>query len=81
MLKLDDAVAKVVASLKAKGLTSPYLKPFVIARVNPVRFSTRTEFDFDEVIDKMIASTNRFNVDRVKQEDVAKVSGPPVSED
>src|SRR5678816_1644281 len=31
VLKLDDAVAKVVASLKAKGLTSPYLKPFVVA--------------------------------------------------
>jgi ParB family chromosome partitioning protein len=79
ILKLDDAVAKVVASLKAKGLTSPYLKPFVIARVNPIRFSTRTEFDFDEVIDRMIASTNKFNVDRVKQEDVAKAGGgaPP----
>ena len=79
--KLDDAVGKVVAALKAKGLTSPYLKPFVIARVNPIRFSTRTEFDFDEVIDKMIASTGKFNVERVKQEDVAKVGGAPPEEE
>jgi ParB family chromosome partitioning protein len=79
VLKLDDAVAKVVASLKAKGLTSPYLKPFVVARVNPIRFSKSTGFDFDEVMDKMIASTVKFNVERVKQEDVAKVGGgaPP----
>ena len=79
VLKLDDAVAKIVAALKAKGLTSPYLKPFVVARINPIRFSKSTEFDFDEVMDKMIASAGKFNVERVKQEDVAKIGGgaPP----
>ena len=76
VLKLDDAVAKVVEALKGRGLTSPYLKPFVVARVNPIRFSKSTEFDFDEVIDKMTANAARFNVERVKQEDVAKVGGP-----
>ena len=75
VLELDDGVARVVEALKAKGLTSPYLKPFVVARINPIRFSKATEFDFDEVIDKMIASAGKFNVDRVKQEDVAKVGG------
>jgi ParB family chromosome partitioning protein len=80
VLKLDDAVNKVVAALKDKGLTSPYLKPFVVARVNPIRFSKSTEFDFDEVMDKMIAAAGRFNVDRVKQEDVAKVGGAPPDE-
>ena len=79
VLKLDDAVGKIVAALKAKGLTSPYLKPFVVARINPIRFSKSTEFDFDEVMDKMIASAGKFNVERVKQDDVAKMGGaaPP----
>ncbi len=77
VLKLDDAVSKVVAALKARGLTSPYLKPFVVARVNPIRFSKSTGFDFDEVMDKMIASATKFNVERVKQEDVARVGGAP----
>lgn len=81
VLKLDDNVGKVVSALKAKGLTSPYLKPFVVARINPIRFSKSTEFDFDEVMDKMIASAGRFNVDRVRQEDVAKVGGAPPSEE
>lgn len=80
VLKLDDAVNKVVAALKEKGLTSPYLKPFVVARINPIRFSKATEFDFDEVMDKMIAAANRFNVARVKQEDVAKIGGAPPEE-
>jgi ParB family transcriptional regulator, chromosome partitioning protein len=81
VLKLDDAVSKVVAALKARGLTSPYLKPFVVARVNPIRFSKSTEFDFDDVMDRMTAAANKFNVERVKQEDVAKVGGGPPPED
>ena len=75
VLAVDDAVSKVVDALKAKGLTSPYLKAFVVARVNPIRFSKSTEFDFDEVIDKMTASAKKFNVEKVKQEDVAKTGG------
>jgi ParB family chromosome partitioning protein len=81
ILELDDAVSKAVSALKARGLTSPYLKPFVVARVNPIRFSKATEFDFDEVIDKMIAAARRFNVERVRQEDVAKVGGAPPDEE
>ena len=81
LLKLDDAVSNVVAALKERGLTSPYLKPFVIARVNPIRFSKATEFDFDEVMDKTIAAATRFKVDRVKQEDVARIGGAPPDEE
>jgi ParB family chromosome partitioning protein len=81
VLRLDEAVSRVVTSLKDRGLTSPYLKPFVIARVNPIRFSKAAEFDFDDVIDKMIAAAGRFKVERVRQEDVAKVGGAPPAED
>jgi len=81
ILKLDDAVSVAVEKLKAKGLTSPYLKPFVVARVNFTRFSKATSFDFDETLDKIIASAAKFNVDRIKQEDVAKSGGGSVEED
>ena len=82
VLALDEAVGKVVDALKAKGLTSPYLKAFVVARINYIRFSKATEFDFDEVIDKLTASAKKFNVEKVKQEDVAKAGGGgPADED
>src|SRR3954447_8483429 len=32
ILKLEDAVSPAVDKLKARGLTSPYLKPFVVSR-------------------------------------------------
>ena len=81
VLALDDAVNKVVEALKARGLKSPYLKPFVVARVNPIRFSKSTEFDFDEVIDKMTASAKKFNVEKIKQDDVAKAGGGAPADD
>jgi ParB family chromosome partitioning protein len=77
VIKLDDAVATVVTALKERGMTSPYLKPFVVARVNPIRFSKSTEFDFDEVMDKMIGAAQRFKVEKVRQEDVARAAGGP----
>ena len=81
ILKLDDAVTAAVEKLKAKGLTSPYLKPFVVARVNYTRFSKATSFDYDETLDKIIASAQKFNVDRVSQQDVAKAGGGPPPEE
>ena len=75
ILKLDDAVSAAVEKLKARGLTSPYLKPFVVSRVNYTRFSKATSFDFDEALDKIIASAQKFNVDRVKQQDVVRAGG------
>jgi len=81
ILKLDDLVSAAVEKLKARGLTSPYLKPFVVSRVNYTRFSKATSFDFDEALDRIIASAAKFNVDRIRQEDVAKSGGAPADED
>ena len=81
VLAIDDRVTTIVEKLKARGLTSPYLRPFVVARINPIRFSKSTSFDFDEVMQKMTASAAKFNIDRVKSEDVTRASGPPAEED
>jgi ParB family chromosome partitioning protein len=81
VLAIDDRVTGIVEKLKARGLTSPYLRPFVVARINPIRFSKATSFDFDEVLQKMSASAGKFNIDRVKPEEVTKAAGPPGDED
>jgi len=81
ILELDGVVSEVVQRLKDRGMTSPYLRPFVVARVNPIRFSKAASFDYDEVLGKMLASARRFNVDKVKQEDLVRAGGPPVEED
>jgi ParB family chromosome partitioning protein len=75
VLAIDDQVGRIVDRLKRKGLTSPYLRPFVVARINPIRFSTSTEFDFDDVLDRMLRNAEKFNVDKVRQEDVQRAGG------
>lgn len=80
ILALDDAVSAVVEKLKAKGLTSPYLKPFVVARVNYTRFSKAASFDFDEALDKILAGAKKFNTEKITQQDVARAGGAPADE-
>lgn len=81
LLAIDDQVSNLVASLKERGLTSPYLRPFVVARINPIRFSKATTFDFDEVMDKMGTAADKFKIDRVKPEEVSRAAGPASDED
>ena len=80
VLAIDDAVGAIVDKLKKRGFTSPYLRPFVVARINPIRFSTSTEFDFDEVAGRMQKNAAKFNVEKVKQEDVVRAGGGPMEE-
>ena len=75
LLAIDDEVSGIVQKLKARGLTSPYLRPFVVARINPIRFSTSTEFDFDDVLDRMRRAAGKFKVDKIRQEDVVRAGG------
>ena len=71
----------IVDKLKARGLTSPYLRPFVVARINPIRFSKSTEFDFDDVLERMRRNAGKFNVDKIRQEDVVRAGGTPGEEE
>ena len=77
VLALDDQVVKQVEALKAKGLTSPYLKSFVVARVNPIRFRPKdaAPLSFDEAFDRMATATAKFNPEKIKMEDLARSGG------
>jgi ParB family chromosome partitioning protein len=77
VLALDDMIVRQVNALKAKGLTSPYLKSFVVARVNPIRFRPKDAppLSFDEAFDRMLQGATKFNPDKVKLDDLAKSGG------
>jgi len=76
ILELDAAVTEAMKRLKERGFDSPYLRPFVVARINPIRFK-RGAADVDEVIDTMLASARRFDAGRVRADQVAKAGGAP----
>ena len=81
ILKIDDGVTEIVNKLKQRGFTSQYLRPFVVARINPIRFSTSTEFDVDEVLARMQKNADKFNVEKVRQEDVVRAGGASADEE
>lgn len=83
LMELDQAVGEAVAALKARGFESPYLKAFVLARINPLRFTLKRgqKADFDETIAKMLASARKFDASRIRQDQIARTGGAPDSAD
>ncbi|MBM4187060.1 MAG: chromosome partitioning protein ParB [Gemmatimonadetes bacterium] len=77
LIALDTLVAKAVAALKERGLESPYLKAFVIARLNPLRFKRGAKADPDDVIEQMTTAAAKFDVSKVKPGQIAAAGGPP----
>ena len=77
LLELDEAVSAAVEKLKERGLTSPYLKAFVVARVNPLRFIKGALPSFDELLDTMTKRARGMDPARVKTDDLARSGGPP----
>jgi len=77
LMELDDAVTDAVAKLKERGMTSPYLRAFVVARVNPLRFIKGAPPPFDELMETMTKRARGMNVDKIKTEDLARSGGAP----
>jgi ParB family transcriptional regulator, chromosome partitioning protein len=77
VIELEEAVAEAVKALQAKGFQSPYLRAFVVARINPLRFQRGARASFGETFEKMIASAKKFKPESVKADQLARASGPP----
>jgi ParB family chromosome partitioning protein len=78
VLALDKAVSDAVAALKERGMQSPYLRAFVVARVNPLRFQRgTTRPEFDATISKMLVSARNFKAGSIKMEQLARAGGAP----
>jgi len=74
LLELDEAVSAAVAGLKARGFQSPYLKAFVVARINFLRFK-KGKAEFGETLDRLIAAAKKFDISKVKPDQVATAAG------
>ena len=77
LMELDAAVLEAVKGLRARGLESPYLKAFVLARINPLRFQRGAKADPDDVIATMLAAARKFDPAKVKPDQLARTGGAP----
>src|SRR5690348_621556 len=80
VLDLDEKVAAVVEKLKERGLVSPYLRAFVVARINPLRWIKDEPPPLEDVLKTMRERVAKFNVEKIKAQDLAGAAGPPDDE-
>ncbi|HXH82355.1 MAG TPA: chromosome partitioning protein ParB [Candidatus Tectomicrobia bacterium] len=78
----DEALGQVVARLKKRGITHPYVKPFVLARTTPLTRARKTLPSFEQTFRRLRENLEAFDASKVRYEDVqrAAVVAPPSSE-
>src|SRR6202022_4165215 len=77
VLDLEERVAAVVKKLKERGMVSPYLRSFVVARINPLRWIKGDPPPLEDVLKTMRERAAKFNVEKIKPQDLAGAAGPP----
>jgi len=80
VLDLEEKVAAAVKKLKERGLVSPYLRSFVVARINPLRWIKGEPPPLEEVLKTMRERAAKFKVEKIQQQDLAGAAGPPDEE-
>src|SRR4029434_8391938 len=73
VMDLEEIVSNVVIRLKERGLTSPYLRTFVVARINPLRWIKGDPPPLEQVLKTMRERAVKFNVGKVRPQDLASI--------
>ena len=80
LAEIDANVARIVKDLASRGFRSPYLKAYVVARLNPVRWvkpkkgDTKPPMPLAEALTRMARAAKSFDPGSVKQSDLAMVA-------
>jgi ParB family transcriptional regulator, chromosome partitioning protein len=80
ILEIDARVKSLISALQARGFKSPYLRNYVVARINPVRFhkakkgDTQPPMPLPQALLRMGGAARKFNVGSVSNSDLAWVA-------
>jgi ParB family chromosome partitioning protein len=80
LLAIDARVKEIIAALQGRGFRSPYLRTYVVARLNPVRFhrakkgETGPAMAIGAALTRMAASARTFDASSVRERDLALVA-------
>jgi len=78
--EIDARVKNLVAALQARGFKSPYLRNYVVARINPVRFHkakkgvTAPPMPLAQALTRMAAAARTFSLGSVSNSELAWVA-------
>jgi len=80
LLEIDARAKKIIETLQSRGFKSPYLRNYVVARINPVRFhkakkgDTKPPMPLAQALTRMAAAAKNFKVESVSNRDLAWVA-------
>jgi ParB family chromosome partitioning protein len=80
LLEIDAQTKRVIELLQKRGFKSPYLRNYVVARINPVRFhkakkgDTKPPMPLAQALTRMAAAAKNFKVESVSNADLAWVA-------
>lgn len=80
LLGIDADVKRIIAALQSRGFKSPYLRNYVVARINPVRFhrakkgETEPPMPMAAALTRMAAAAKKFDTGSVRDSDLALVA-------
>ncbi|MHC5028060.1 MAG: ParB/RepB/Spo0J family partition protein [Planctomycetota bacterium] len=80
LLAIDVVVKQIIEELKERGFKTPYLRNYVVARINPVRWTrakkgeTEPPMPIGAALTRMARSAKSFDVGSVRQSDMAIVA-------
>lgn len=70
----DEVLGDLVARIKRRGVSHPYIKNFVLARCNPLSRARKSLPGFQETFEKLRQSLEKFDVDKIRMEDIARAA-------
>lgn len=68
----DEALGKVVAQLKKRGIKHPYVKNYVLARTTPLTRQRKTVPSFNAAFTKLLANLEDFDVAKVRYDEIQR---------
>ena len=80
LVSIDGEVKRIIAELQERGFKSPYLRTYVVARINPVRFhrpkkgETKPPMALGAALTRMAASARKFEPSSVRPGELALVA-------
>jgi ParB family transcriptional regulator, chromosome partitioning protein len=80
LLDIDARAKKIIETLQLRGFKSPYLRNYVVARINPVRFhkakkgDTKPPMPIAQALTRMAAAAKNFKTESVSSADLAWVA-------
>jgi ParB family transcriptional regulator, chromosome partitioning protein len=66
----DQALGKVVAQVKKRGINHPFVKNYVLARSNPLARQRKTLPGFDQTFEKLLANLAEFDPAKLRYDEI-----------